>query len=620
MRLFALTTAIFLAFFLASAQAQQGPDDQYVGIYGMIQQGDSLANAGQPRQALAEYQTAQTALAQFQRVFPDWSPNIVTYRLSYLADKIAATAALLPAGTTAQPGTIPITAAPPKPSVSATSSADAALAAQVADLQAQVQNLQAGNGALSARLKEALSVRPAAADPRELAEAQDKVRSLMKENDLLRVSLSENKTTANPGEVKGDSKKLEKAQKDLADLDKKLTLEVKLASQYTDENQALRDQVKSLQTSNEGVQALREENALLKKQLAEAKTSPKKSRPDARLKAELEKAQTRIDSLTEAARVSAREKTALEAKNATLEARVKELELTATNTIPLIQTENQARIRDLEQERDNLQAQLKAAKKPVSKTARTEMSAEVERLNEQVKTLRARLAVDEAQPVPYTGEELALFRPSSPPLADTGEHSVRELPSGSAELVASANSHFAAGDFDQAAGDYKKILEHDENNGLALANLANIELQAGHLADAEKHILAALAKSPDSSYNLFVLGNLRFQQQKVDEALDILSKAAKLDPENPEIENLLGVTLGQKGLRLQAETALRKALLLNPDLAQAHSNLAVVYISETPPRAELARWHYMKALAAGLPHIPGLEKMLADNGAAVPAP
>jgi hypothetical protein len=37
----------------------------------------------------------------------------------------------------------------------------------------------------------------------------------------------------------------------------------------------------------------------------------------------------------------------------------------------------------------------------------------------------------------------------------------------------------------------------------------------------------------------------------------------------------------------------------------------VVYITQQPPLTELARWHYQKALAAGHPKNPELEKMLA---------
>ena len=127
---------------------------------------------------------------------------------------------------------------------------------------------------------------------------------------------------------------------------------------------------------------------------------------------------------------------------------------------------------------------------------------------------------------------------------------------------------------------------------------------------------AAVAQSPDDAYNLSILGYLKFRQEKYDEALDALSRAAKLDPQNPEIENYLGVTLGHKGLRAQAETALRKAIQLDPNYGAAHNNLAVIYISQQPPLVGLARWHYQKALDLGQPRNPDLEKMLDDKGRA----
>jgi Flp pilus assembly protein TadD len=140
-------------------------------------------------------------------------------------------------------------------------------------------------------------------------------------------------------------------------------------------------------------------------------------------------------------------------------------------------------------------------------------------------------------------------------------------------------------------------------------------MEQGKLAEAEKHIQEAVAQSPNDAYNLSILGYLKFRQEKYDDALDALSRAAKLDPRNPEIENYLGVTLGHKGLRAQAETALRKAIQLDPNYGSAHNNLAVIYISQQPPRSELARWHYQKALDLGQPHNPELEQMLDAKGA-----
>ena len=64
-----------------------GPDDQYIQIYNLIQAGDSLS-ASQPAQAQAKYAEAQTALRRFQKVYPGWNDRVVNFRLSYLASKI----------------------------------------------------------------------------------------------------------------------------------------------------------------------------------------------------------------------------------------------------------------------------------------------------------------------------------------------------------------------------------------------------------------------------------------------------------------------------------------------------------------------------------------------------
>jgi Flp pilus assembly protein TadD len=132
-------------------------------------------------------------------------------------------------------------------------------------------------------------------------------------------------------------------------------------------------------------------------------------------------------------------------------------------------------------------------------------------------------------------------------------------------------------------------------------------------------VKAALATVPDDAYSLSILGNLKFRQGKYDDALDALSRAAKADPQSAEIQNFLGLTLSQKGMRSAAETAFRKAVILNPNYGGAQNNLAVFYLTQKPPSVELARWHYEKAITAGFPRNPEMEKLLnekktADSG------
>ena len=450
MKLFALINVFTLAFFLTSARAQSGPDDQYIQIYALIQQAESLAVAGQPQQALASYVQARTELDTFSKVYPDWSPSLVTYRLSYLANKIAATTASLPPDTSGNPPAVTMPAAP----------AGAGSDSELVNLRTQVQNLQADNATLAAKLKEALSTQPSAADPRDLAAAQETLRSLVKENALLQVSLDQQKAAAPVRGTAAEARALAKAQSALA---------------------------------------------------------------------------------------------------------------------------------DLKQERDDLRTQLNAALKALSaKQSRSEVKAQIAQLTQQNAALQARLAVDEAKPAPYSAEELALFRSSAAPAPTP------------APVVAAPVS--------------AKELTPAEQAVLREATAAMAARPPVVAAPP-----AAAAEPTVTAGDLLASAQTAFAAGKYDQALDWLGRAASLDPQNAQVQNLLGVTLGHKGLRSQAEAAFRQALLLNPNYGEANNNLAVVYADEQPPQPELARWHYLKALAAGQPHNPDLEKILADSGAPIPA-
>ncbi|HXR48627.1 MAG TPA: tetratricopeptide repeat protein [Candidatus Limnocylindrales bacterium] len=616
MKCLAVFAVLFAALSLSPrARAQENPDDQYLIIYALIQQADAFENSGEPRRALDDYAGAQNDLQSFQRVFPDWNPRIVNFRLNYLAAKIAEVTAKLPS-TNTPPPTAAVPAAPgvPPMATNAAAAATAALQSQLNALQEQVRRLQGDNETLQSKLKEALAVQPAAVSPDQLAQVQQQLRLLMKENDLLKVSLARGNGSAAAGV---DARTFELLKQALAESNQKLASQTERADKLSQENQTLQTRLQSLLASADAAEALRQENELLKKQVASLQSAPAAVTGTGNAAAELARAQTRIAALQSASEVNLLEKLALEN-------RVNQLQGRAPKPPPAVtgpsQAENEARIRELEQERNELLARLGDANKKLYGPKGQDAAAQIDALAQQVDTLRARIAVDEAQAVPYTPEELALFKQSTPSLTanpNAEKKSVHELPGGAASLVAEAQNYFSAREYGKAAADYQQILKQDENNGLALANLAAIELEENKLDDADKHIQGALAQSPNDAYNLTVQGRIQFAEAKYDEALDALSRAAKLDPQNPDIENYLGVTLAQKGLRTQAETALRRAVQLDPNYGAAHNNLAVIYLTQQPPMVELARWHYEKALAAGQPHNPALEKMLAEKGAPV---
>jgi len=586
---------VALLFAVSLSVRAQSSEEQYVRIYNLIQQADALNGNGQFTQALPKYLEAQSALQRIQKFNPTWNPKVVGYRLSYIAERIEAGPGVASSTPVRKPAPTPTTPPTGAETVSSKSEAQTATAPpsnpNVAELQNTVARLQADKAILEAKLKEALATQPAAADPRELVKAQEKLQSLLKENSLLKTSLDAEK--AKP-ETAANAKQIEELKSSLAETNKKLTDESARANGLLSEQQelqkrfqvaveksageknALLERINQLTTSAAAAEALRAENTILKQQLAQTKITTPATDEVQHKNAE---AEARIAALQSDAQVLRLEKLALETRL------TKSVTTTPTNNI-----------------------------------TNKELVTKVDQLTKEVTGLRARVEVFEARAVPYTAEELALFQTeNSKALAyspDPKRKAARTLSAGSAALVAEAQRNFAAKDYAKAEQNYLDILRQDEGNPTALANLATIQMEAGRFEAAEKSIQQALATEPNDGYNLATLGKIKYQEEKYDDALDALSRAAKIVPQNAEIQNYLGVTLSQKGQRGPAETALRKAIQIDASYGSAHNNLAVIYATQTPPLIELARWHYQKALAAGHPKNEDLEKLLSKKEAA----
>jgi tetratricopeptide (TPR) repeat protein len=647
-RSLALVLALVFGVLYARADAL---DDQYVRIYNLIQEADLLNSNGQINQSLSKYLEAQNALQKFHRINPDWNPKVVNFRLSYLNTKVAAASS--------QPISADKSAKTATATFNTTNSAlSAQLEHQLNSLKDQVHQLQSEKIVLESKLKESFSAQPAAIDPRELTKTQEQVKSLQKENDLLKVTVGQQKvrlattydakafeqtkqalTDANRNLAEQTDKAntlaqekaalqnkvntmapnewnaaaLEATKKALEDANRQLVEQRQLSSKLASDKESLQSRLKGMNVDSETLAALKAENDVLKKQVADLRTG----QSDATTK--LAQAQAEIASLRS-------DKEVLRLEKVTLENRVRQMAAApvVASVTPAQSPQEAAKLKQLQQEKDDLQQKLDIANKELANRSKKGDSSRVLEMENQIATLRARLEVFEARQVPYTPQELALFQRPEINLTEatvkSAKKSVKELPPGSAALVVQAQRDFAAHDMDKAEAKYLQVLRQDEKNGAILANLAAIQLEMNRLDEAEKHIKQALVADPDDAYSLSILGYLKFRQEKYDEALDALSRAAKLDPQNAQIQNYLGITLGQKGMRGPAETALRKAIQLEPNHASAHHNLAVIYLTQKPPLVELAKWHYQKALANGHPHNSDLEKLLDDQKIAANKP
>ncbi|HVV71494.1 MAG TPA: tetratricopeptide repeat protein, partial [Verrucomicrobiae bacterium] len=450
--------------------------------------------------------------------------KVVAFRLNYVNSKIAA----ITAQNAPSPSSEQATPARVAPSPGTND-----FQAQLVASTEQLRQAQADKAVLEAKLKEALALRPAEADPQELARANDKIKALQKENELLKITVENEKAKlVSPAATPVP----DSTQQALAQAKRELAQEKEINSKLTLEKQAL------------------------SQQLSQVASKPA--------------------------------------------------------TAPAPAPEETARLRQVERERALLEKQLQEANRELDSRKAKPRARQVKELESQVADLQVRLDALEAKKVPYSAEELALFKAPAAQLssAEAAQPKVsREFPAGSATLVAQAQRYFAEQDFDKAEATYRQVLKLDEKNVPALANLAAIQVEAKHFEAAEGTLHDALGAGANDGYTLYVLGLLKFRQSKYDEALDALSRAAKLDPKNAEVQNYLGLTLSEKGLRGPAEAALRKAIELQPNYAGAHYNLALFYLTQQPKYPALARWHYQKALSAGFPRSADLEKLLEEK-------
>lgn len=67
-----------------------GQDDQYLEIRSVIEEADSLNKSGKAELAKAKYKEAQTALLNLRKANPKWRAEMVSYRLEYVTEKLAA--------------------------------------------------------------------------------------------------------------------------------------------------------------------------------------------------------------------------------------------------------------------------------------------------------------------------------------------------------------------------------------------------------------------------------------------------------------------------------------------------------------------------------------------------
>ncbi len=592
----------------SSTLRAQTPDDRYLRIFPMIEQADRLKAAGETRAAVNRYLEAQVALKELQQSFPEWNTRIMGFRLDHISRQLAIlTKSSTPVAPTAGP--------------------DGLAQNPVEQMQSEIARLAGQNAFLEAKLREALRVQPASKDPRELNRAEDRIKALQKERDVLAVTLEQLKGTGPRAASAANTPEAKAAQ---AAADQRTTItQTAVADVLKLQNEELQKRIVDLQSRLQSRTAARPgETVPLKEAIAALQASNRV------MKAEQVAMENRLLEIVKTYNLNASEREKAYAQKL---------------------AEAQAVADKARQERDALVQRLDAVTRELNKAADKPATAASAELERQLESIRARLEIFEARAVPYSTEELALFKQapikvaaaqaavpppaaksSSPntktpagqpaggktPAAGTNATEVapakRELPAGSGPLLREADFAIDAGRFEEAERKLRDVLRQDADHPFVLAKLAAVQMDLDKVAEAESSLKKALAVDPQDAACLYLLGSLRVRQEKFDDGVNLLSQTVKLAPENAQAHFFLAKALIQKGQRKPAETALRRAIQIKPGWGEAHYLLAVIYATQEPNFMSLAQYHYRRAIIGGAPRNLDLEKIL-ERGAA-PAP
>ena len=227
----ALVAVLFL--FAGVQLHAQSADERYVQIFNWIQEADALSEHGEWRSAVTRYLEAQSTLKNLNSAFPGWHETVVKFRLAYLNERLEAL-------TQKMPQTNEVAEA----STNTTNNASASTNV-VHQLNDEIRRLNAQNALLEAKLKEAFSVQPAAVDPRELSKAQEQIRELQKERDLLKANVDKQSPAPN-------TSAMDQERQLVADIKARLAEEIQKSATLANENNRLKEHLTVLTTSGRG--------------------------------------------------------------------------------------------------------------------------------------------------------------------------------------------------------------------------------------------------------------------------------------------------------------------------------------------------------------------------------
>ena len=566
----------------ASLRAAASPQDDYLQIYVMINEGDKLSQGGQNSQAREKYEGALGRLEKLKNENPEWEPTIVKYRIKYLNEKLANLKNSPSSTTTVAP--TPATGEKTSPPETSTSSTTPTVAESPT-----------------------LSVTPAKKDPVAATPAPE-----VSTDDP---SALRQRIIQLTGDLESARTELKQAKTDL--------------DQALADKKVLQQKFSSAGSGDANMAALQQENSTLRAKLSSTEESLKKA-VGGDLAGEMASLRGQVDSLEKKLAEANSKSAELARANEDYKKQIADLTGklqmagTAGKSDSTLAKEN-AMLRSILDRQLKEQARREAARRLVLDEFKN-LAVSTEALKTQMEVLSSPLVAlsDEEQnmlkvsapslvapePTAPAGGTASLSSAAEKPASPESYAEKPRIPDEFKDTAAKATALYNEKKYDEAANAYQQILEKYPQSIYALSNLGVVRFQQQKYPEAEKVLREAVRVAPNDSFSHSVLGIVLVQQEKYDDAIQVLSRAVALDPNDAKTRNYLGISSSRKGLTEAAEQECRKAIELDDSYGDAHFNLAVIYATQTPPAKELAKRHYNRALELGVPKDQELEKLL----------
>jgi tetratricopeptide (TPR) repeat protein len=147
-----------------------------------------------------------------------------------------------------------------------------------------------------------------------------------------------------------------------------------------------------------------------------------------------------------------------------------------------------------------------------------------------------------------------------------------------AATFAEGEAAYRARNYKEAVAIFEAYIDRKPSNGWGYYMLGLSAWKSGDFAKAEKAFDNALSIDPKHVKSLVNSSRLFIDQQRNDEAIERLTRAAELDPDSPEVHRLLAETYRTLGNTDAAVVAYLKVLDLKDSDAWSMNNLALLLI------------------------------------------